>query len=116
LIDEEYGEFKRAANRVDKQQGAIDPQELTEMIDAAFDLVVVAKGFLLSLGVSLDEVFAHGWRSNLNKIDPGTVSVRKRADGKVLKPDGWQPPNFAQFNPLLFTHDPATRRVTGPNE
>jgi hypothetical protein len=33
-----------------------------------------------------------------------------------LKPEGWQPPNFAQFNPVLFNYDPATGRVTGPNE
>lgn len=106
LVDEEYSEFQKAASRVGKQQGAIDALELTEMIDGAFDLVVVAKGFLLSLGVSVEDVFAHGWESNLNKIDPTTGTTIKRHDGKILKPEGWKAPNFSQFNPLLV---PATK-------
>jgi predicted HAD superfamily Cof-like phosphohydrolase len=111
LIKEEYEEFRRAASRVEKT-GAIDPHELTEMIDAAFDLVVVAKGFIHSLGIPIDDLMAHGWESNLNKIDPETGTVRKREDGKVLKPEGWRPPNFAKFNPLLYNYDPDTGEAT----
>ena len=36
-------------------------------------------------------------KSNLSKIDPTTGLVRRREDGKILKPEGWQEPNFAQF-------------------
>ena len=116
LVDEEYSEFQKAASRVSKQQGAIDALELTEMIDGAFDLVVVAKGFLLSLGVPVEDVFAHGWESNLNKINPDTGTTIKRHDGKILKPEGWKAPNFSQFNPLIFSYDATTGRVTGANE
>jgi hypothetical protein len=35
--------------------------------------------------------------TNLAKIDKETGKVRKREDGKVLKPLGWKPPELAQF-------------------
>jgi hypothetical protein len=28
------------------------------------------------------------------KIDPETGKVRKRSDGKILKPAGWEPPKL----------------------
>ena len=36
-------------------------------------------------------------RSNLSKIDPTTGKVNKRNDGKVMKPEGWTPPNLKPF-------------------
>jgi predicted HAD superfamily Cof-like phosphohydrolase len=35
--------------------------------------------------------------TNFAKIDPTTGKVIKRADGKVLKPEGWKAPQLAQF-------------------
>ena len=35
--------------------------------------------------------------TNFAKIDPITGKVRKREDGKVLKPEGWKAPELAQF-------------------
>ena len=46
------------------------------------------KKFYLFLKLSL---------SNLFKIDPVTLKVKKREDGKILKPEGWKPPDFAKF-------------------
>jgi hypothetical protein len=31
-------------------------------------------------------------RSNFDKIDVNTGAVIKRKDGKILKPEGWEPP------------------------
>jgi predicted HAD superfamily Cof-like phosphohydrolase len=36
-------------------------------------------------------------RTNFAKIDKDTGKVVKREDGKVLKPDGWTPPNLGTF-------------------
>jgi predicted HAD superfamily Cof-like phosphohydrolase len=37
-----------------------------------------------------------GWevvtRSNMAKVDPETGRVRRRADNKILKPEGWKAP------------------------
>jgi hypothetical protein len=35
--------------------------------------------------------------TNFAKIDRVTGKVRKREDGKVLKPVGWTPPELKQF-------------------
>ena len=35
--------------------------------------------------------------TNFAKIDSETGKVRKREDGKVLKPEGWKAPELAQF-------------------
>ena len=35
--------------------------------------------------------------TNFAKIDHDTGKVRKREDGKVLKPTGWVPPNLKTF-------------------
>jgi predicted HAD superfamily Cof-like phosphohydrolase len=48
-------------------------------------------------GYKVDEAWAEVARSNLAKIDPTTGKVTKRADGKVLKPEGWTPPNLTPF-------------------
>ena len=36
-------------------------------------------------------------RTNFAKIDKDTGKVRKREDGKVLKPIGWVPPKLDSF-------------------
>jgi predicted HAD superfamily Cof-like phosphohydrolase len=36
-------------------------------------------------------------RTNFAKIDPDTGHVRKRGDGKILKPQGWEPPELGKF-------------------
>jgi hypothetical protein len=36
-------------------------------------------------------------RSNFAKIDQASGKVLKREDGKVLKPEGWKPPELARF-------------------
>jgi hypothetical protein len=38
-------------------------------------------------------------RTNFAKIDKETGKVRKREDGKILKPTGWVAPSLAQFLP-----------------
>jgi predicted HAD superfamily Cof-like phosphohydrolase len=36
-------------------------------------------------------------RTNFEKIDKETGKVRKREDGKVLKPLNWQPPQLSEY-------------------
>lgn len=70
--------------------------KIAEIIDACFDKVWTSIGLIEAMGLSFTEVWEEGALSNLKKIHPdGTV--KKRADGKGLKPDGWQPPDFKQF-------------------
>jgi predicted HAD superfamily Cof-like phosphohydrolase len=48
-------------------------------------------------GYDVDGAWAEVARSNLCKIDAVTGKVIKNKNGKVMKPDGWTPPNLKPF-------------------
>jgi predicted HAD superfamily Cof-like phosphohydrolase len=68
--------------------------DLVEMFDGAIDCAVVNLGFGLSLGLPMQAGWAEVHRSNVAKVDPTTGLVTRRDDGKVLKPEGWTPPDL----------------------
>jgi predicted HAD superfamily Cof-like phosphohydrolase len=78
---------------------AVAQDNRPEVFDALLDLIVVCIGAGFSAGFPM----ASGWKevvdSNMAKIDPATGMVRRRSDGKILKPDGWQPPKLADLLP-----------------
>ena len=82
LISEEYSEWRTS------WPGSIDD------IDAVIDLIVVLTGYGLSRGWDMDAAWTEVHRTNVAKVDPLTGLVRKRIDGKILKPEGWTPPNL----------------------
>jgi predicted HAD superfamily Cof-like phosphohydrolase len=87
LMEEEWEELKVALKDNDR----------VEQLDALLDFIVVTIGAIHSGGFDGEG----GWRevigTNLAKIDKETGKVRKREDGKVLKPLGWVPPELGQF-------------------
>lgn len=87
LIEEEYREF------VD----AIKDEDDTEQLDACFDMMWVIIGYMKARGWDCERAWDEGADSNLAKIDKVTGKVIRREDGKILKPDGWKPPDFKKF-------------------
>lgn len=87
LIKEEIKEFWEADEANDD----------VERLDACFDMIWVIVGYARSRGWDIDSAWAHGAGTNLAKIDPTTGLVRRREDGKILKPEGWKEPDFKQF-------------------
>ena len=87
LIQEETDELWVA-------NAAADPKEC---LDALIDILVVTIGAIHSLGADGEGAWAEVMRTNFAKIDPATGFVTKREDGKVLKPEGWTPPELDQF-------------------
>ena len=84
LIREEFTEYVEAPD---------DVQEL----DACMDMIWVILGYCYMKGFDVQGAWNEVARSNLCKIDPVTNKVIKREDGKVLKPEGWTPPQLNQF-------------------
>jgi predicted HAD superfamily Cof-like phosphohydrolase len=68
-----------------------------ECLDALIDILVVTIGAIHSMGADAEGAWNEVMRSNLSKIDKETGMVRKREDGKVLKPNGYSPPNLEPF-------------------
>jgi predicted HAD superfamily Cof-like phosphohydrolase len=84
LIEEEFKELKDANNQV-------------EELDALIDILVVTVGAIHSMGADGEGAWNEVMRTNFAKIDKETGKVRKREDGKVLKPEGWQPPDLKPY-------------------
>jgi predicted HAD superfamily Cof-like phosphohydrolase len=84
LIKEEVQELEDSTTREDD-------------VDALVDILVVTIGALHSIGVDVEGAWNEVHRSNMAKVDAGTGVVLRREDGKILKPEGWQPPNLKQY-------------------
>ena len=84
LIEEEVAELKAAKSDA-------------EHFDALLDIIVVCIGAGLSLGLPMSRGWDAVMISNLRKIDPATGRVERREDGKILKPEGWRPPNLGRL-------------------
>ena len=60
-------------------------------------MIWVIVGYMLSKGYDVEGAWDEGAKSNLAKIDKKTGFVRRREDGKILKPEDWTPPDFSKF-------------------
>jgi len=87
LLTEEVQEYAEAARSGD----------LVEVLDALADIGYILAGTIINHGMQeiYDDAFNEVHRSNMAKLVDG--KVLRREDGKVLNPDGWMPPQLAQF-------------------
>lgn len=87
LMEEEWRELKTGLLMENRE----------EQLDALLDFVVVTIGAIHSAGFDGEGGWKEVMATNFAKIDRGTGKVRKREDGKVLKPVGWVPPDLTPF-------------------
>lgn len=84
LIEEEVSELNSSTTPVDQ-------------LDALIDIIVVSIGAIHSMGADAEGAWSEVMKTNFAKIDWETKKVRKREDGKVLKPENWCPPQLEQY-------------------
>ena len=84
LIAEEFSELQQA-------------HDMEAELDALIDILVVTIGAIHSAGFDAEGAWKEVMVTNFAKIDSETGKVRKREDGKVLKPVGWTAPNLVPF-------------------
>jgi predicted HAD superfamily Cof-like phosphohydrolase len=87
LMEEEWKELQVALANSDR----------VEQLDALLDFIVVTTGAIHSAGFDGEGGWKEVMRTNFAKVDKETGKVRKREDGKVLKPQGWAPPDLKPF-------------------
>ena len=87
LLSEEVEEYAEAARTGD----------LVEVLDALADIAYILAGTIINHGMQeiYDDAFNEVHRSNMAKLVDGKVI--RREDGKVMKPEGWQPPQLVKF-------------------
>jgi len=86
LINEEHQELLEATLTEDP----------VEQLDALIDILVVTIGAIHSMGADGEGAWREVMRSNFSKVGEDG-KVRKREDGKVLKPIGYSPPDLKSF-------------------
>ena len=89
LMKEEFNEYNKAE----------DNNDLTNLAVELADIIYIACGTAVSYGIPLDDVFNAIHQANMNKLVDGKVI--RREDGKIKKPDGWQP---ADIEGILKNH------------
>lgn len=89
-------EFRRQELRVrlieeeaDELVDAISEGDMVKTIDGLCDLLVVTFGTIIEFGIDIAPFWREVHRTNMAKAG-GPV----REDGKVLKPEGWTPPDI----------------------
>ena len=87
FVDEEYAEVREAAEK----------GEAGELLKELCDLLWVTAGAIHAMGVDPQDAWTLLAVSNLTKINPKTGECDRRADGKILKPEGWEKPDFSKF-------------------
>lgn len=86
LLREEYLEWIAASSE----------RDMVEVADALADMIYIIVGTALEFGIPLDRVWDEVQRSNMAKVDPETGRVKRREDGKILKPQGWESPRISE--------------------
>lgn len=87
LINEEFNEFLEAYQANDD----------VEQLDACMDMIWVILGFCHMKKYDIAGAWNEVVKTNMAKVDPDTGKVRRRDDGKILKPEGWKPPDMTNF-------------------
>ena len=79
LVEEEVLELKEAC----------EENDFPSFVDAITDSIYVLLGTAIATGVDIEPIWQEVQKTNMAK-SPGN----NRADGKLLKPEGWQPPDI----------------------
>lgn len=104
LAHEEFREYLDGERATIEGDGGAPPQhdviiwgeaDRVEVCDGLADQIVIAWGSLLTyVGEECGlAILREVWASNLSKVDGSLGPIVRREDGKLLKPEGWTPPD-----------------------
>lgn len=92
LIHEEMvKEFTPAYNAFCAHQSL---ENMTAMVDGALDTIYVILWMLQMFGVPVNACWKEIQRSNMAKLLPDGSYLKNPETGKVMKPEGWTPPDL----------------------
>ena len=91
LIEEEYKEFLNAADKLLMEPHPIENR--ADVLKELADLIYVCYQFAATYNLDLDEALDRIHKSNMSKLDEQGNPIYRR-DGKVLKSDGYKPPQL----------------------
>jgi NTP pyrophosphatase (non-canonical NTP hydrolase) len=71
---------------------AIQDNNLEKVADGITDSIVVLLGTAVTYGIDIRPIWDEIHKTNMAKL-----GGKKREDGKLLKPDGWKPPEITNL-------------------
>lgn len=95
MNEQQYAMYKKLI--AEEFQELNDALDLEAELDALIDILVVTIGAIHSAGFNGEGAWKEVMQTNFAKIDKETGKVRKREDGKVMKPLNWSPPNLIPY-------------------
>jgi predicted HAD superfamily Cof-like phosphohydrolase len=66
--------------------------KLVALADAFTDINYFTQGTFSIMGVQPQPLFDIVQEANMSKLGPDGKPIRREGDGKVMKPEGWEPP------------------------
>ena len=93
IIQEEMREFWDGFELV--KQNPLSHRARMEHLDGIVDTMWTLIAQALAMGYDIEGAMAEVARSNMSKVDGGVI--RKTPSGKVVKPEGYSPPNLKGF-------------------
>lgn len=85
---------KRGGWIVDEVNELREASTLVDQADAYIDIIYFAVGGLVELGINPSPLWDIVHLANMAKRQPDGTVLR-REDGKIIKPEGWTPPDVA---------------------
>lgn len=73
-------------------------------LDALVDQLVFVNGSLVEMGIDPEEFFKIVMAANMAKLGSDGKPIIRESDGKIMKPEGWEPPEpkmLAELEKLL---------------
>jgi len=90
MLDQKRAEARASWMREEIQE-FLDSRNIYDQADAMIDLIYFALGTLVEMGIPPEELFDAVQEANMNKLW-SDGKPRFREDGKIIKPEGWRPP------------------------
>jgi predicted HAD superfamily Cof-like phosphohydrolase len=101
LVAEEHRELFEA---IENAKQSPTRENIAEVAKEAIDCIYVLSGLLHAMDLDPNDIWNVVHQSNMDKIkhpsetgDGWVYEVRRRADGKVMKPDGWTKPDLMPY-------------------
>lgn len=85
---------KLIREEVNEMLDGMDNDNVEKTADGAADSIVVILGTCVAYGIDLRPIWKEIHKTNMAKVAGGVI---RREDGKVLKPEGWQPPRVKEL-------------------
>merc|ERR1712137_1346834 len=96
----------------DNQQGIV--KRIADQADALVDIEYYMLNCAAKKGFNMSSIFGVVHTANMAKRNPETGRFEKNADGKVIKPPGWKPPNVEGELLRQFTEGSWSSAGTSP--